>query len=91
MKLFELQVRDKRGTMEFEYMTNVAHLKKAFNAAVKTEPRSVFAHEIQVRTDLRIGDWVALLRSDAPGLFCEMTPVDLIGKRKLLRKWIKCK
>ena len=93
MRLYEIQTRDAQGWMIFEYSTTLAAIKKRFNAIVKVKkdlPRSCFAYEITVRTDLKIADWLMLLQGDAPGAGpIELTPQDLITDRKVLRKWSK--
>jgi hypothetical protein len=89
MKLYEIKHRERFSTPEVEFLATLADLKKRFNALRKIKTMvSIEANEAEINTNVTKDDWVKLLQSDSPGTYCELTPVDFITKRSLLRQWV---
>jgi hypothetical protein len=96
MRLYEMRQRPgrcdwgiKSAPAHTEYFTSKEPAMAAFRNAKSTLVSVQLAASLQVnlidvKTALKALDWIQLLQSDAPGHYCEKTPVDFITSRKTL-------
>ena len=87
MILYELRVAEldtpRLRTTWTYYFTSQTEAMKMFRRH-KKDHAVCDMYRCTVITDLKADDWCNLLASDAPGLFCELTPQDLITDRVLI-------
>lgn len=94
MKLYEVKVKPATGHWRTWYRTSKGEATKIFNDQVKAlkgqhQPHHALAwlNQVELKTALLAADWCQLLESDAPGPTCDLTPVDLIESRQVLKTW----
>lgn len=82
MKLFECKGNTGDGT----YWTRFVTSRKAGGQLIRGLPEYRIA-EVTVPDRLTAADWIKLLEGDAPGMQeLELTPVDFIKDRKILKE-----
>ena len=78
----------KHSTRSTEYFTSKQAGVKWYTALRKKGLlRWILLFKCDLTTVLKAEDWCQLLQGDAPGITCNLTPQDLITKRKLILKF----
>lgn len=82
MKLYETKANTGDGT----YWTRFVTSRKEAGSLIRGKPEYRIA-EVTVPDRLTAAEWIKLLEGDAPGMQeLEMTPVDFIQKRKIVKE-----